>query len=316
MSVLIKQQLVTSRAATSSGRNNKRFITIHETGNPNKGADAQAHANLQSRGNSREASWHYQVDDKVVIQSFPHDVRCWHTRSSKGNSGSIGIEICVNSDGDFKKAVANAAELVKKIMKDEGIPLSNVVQHNYWSGKNCPTNLRNGAKGIGWSQFKSMVQKSSGSVSSGGSVAQMQTPPDYPFHLKQGDVGALVRFYQDKLNRAGYPLVLDGSFGPAMNGAVRKFQGDNGLVVDGYLGPATQNKLEEVLSKKSSNKGVEDAMAEKLPKTQQVDMEKLLKKAYDDGVLLENHSGKAKNMSRGEAVDLLISFVSRDYVNE
>jgi len=36
----------------------------------------------------------------------------------------------------------NAAELVAKLMKDEGIPISNVVQHNYFSGKNCPRNMQ------------------------------------------------------------------------------------------------------------------------------------------------------------------------------
>ena len=42
------------------------------------GADAQVHANLQSRGNPRKASWHYQIDDKQVIQSFLDTTRCWH----------------------------------------------------------------------------------------------------------------------------------------------------------------------------------------------------------------------------------------------
>lgn len=156
--VKTKQQLVSSRAKTSQGTNKRKYITIHETANTSKGADAQAHANLQTRGFA--ASWHWQVDDKQAIQSYPHDVRCWHAGdgAGDGNFNSIGIEICVNSDGDFKQAVKNAAKLVKKIMADEGISLSNVVQHNKWSGKNCPTNLRNGSKGIDWSEFIALVE--------------------------------------------------------------------------------------------------------------------------------------------------------------
>src|SRR5699024_12408217 len=80
---------------------------------------------------------------------------------------AIGIEICVNSDGNFYKAVQNAAELTKRIVKQEGIPLGSVVQHNHWSGKNCPTNLRNGNKGVSWSDFKRMVSGSKGKVSKG-----------------------------------------------------------------------------------------------------------------------------------------------------
>src|SRR5699024_3294593 len=94
-----------------------------------------------------------------------------------GNYNSIGIEICVNSDGDFTKAVKNAAQLVKKIMKQEGIPLSNVVQHNHWSGKNCPARLRSGSHGITWNQFKNMISSSGGTVKpSKPSKPQTSTP--------------------------------------------------------------------------------------------------------------------------------------------
>ena len=60
----IKQQLVPNRLANrviSKGTNGRKWITIHDTGNLGRGADAQVHANLQSRGNTRKASWHYQV---------------------------------------------------------------------------------------------------------------------------------------------------------------------------------------------------------------------------------------------------------------
>src|SRR6185312_11614150 len=163
--VQIIQRLVSSSiiATKSYGHKNKRtHITIHETGNVRAGANAEMHARLQSTGNSREASWHYQVDEKQIIQSFPHTVSCWHGGDGKlgtGNLHSIAIEICVNSDGDFKKAVQNAAELVRHIMKLEKIPIQNVVQHNLWSGKNCPTYLRNGSKGINWADFIRLVKE-------------------------------------------------------------------------------------------------------------------------------------------------------------
>ena len=153
----IKQQLVSSRAKTYGGENGRKYITVHETANTSKGANAQAHANLQSRGFS--SSWHWTVDDKEAIQSFPHTAQCWHAGDGRGNGNlnSIGIEICVNSDGDFSKAVENAATLVRKIMQEENIPLENVVQHNHWSGKNCPRYLRSGEKGISWNDFISSV---------------------------------------------------------------------------------------------------------------------------------------------------------------
>ena len=54
-----------------------KYITIHETDNPNPGADAEAHARLQERGNDRSASWHLQIDDHEAIQSIPFNEVAW-----------------------------------------------------------------------------------------------------------------------------------------------------------------------------------------------------------------------------------------------
>lgn len=156
--VKITKNIVNRTDRVYGYNNKKKYITIHETANTSKGADAATHGRLQQNGFS--ASWHYTVDDKQAVQSFPHSAQCWHAGDGKGNGNlnSIGIEICVNSDGDFKKAVKNAAELVKKIMKDENISLGNVVQHHRWSGKNCPANLRSGSKGINWNDFINLIK--------------------------------------------------------------------------------------------------------------------------------------------------------------
>src|SRR5690606_42068939 len=44
-------------------------------------------------------------------------------------------------------------------MSKYNIPTSNVIQHNTASGKNCPANLRNGKKGITWTDFKRMLRE-------------------------------------------------------------------------------------------------------------------------------------------------------------
>src|SRR5690625_1037582 len=158
MSLKIKKQLVSNLRYTYGHGNKKRYITIHETANTSRGANAQAHANLQSRGFS--SSFHWQVDDTQALQSYEHSVRCCHAGDGRRgrNTESVAIGICVNSDGDFRKAVENAAKLARKIMKDEGISIMNVVQHNAWSAKDCPTFLRRGSKGILWSDFLAMVK--------------------------------------------------------------------------------------------------------------------------------------------------------------
>jgi N-acetylmuramoyl-L-alanine amidase len=138
------------------------YITIHETDNTNKGADAEAHARLQSSGNNRNASWHYTVDEHEIWQSIPDDEVAWHAgdgSNGTGNRKSLAIEICVNQDGDFEKAKTNAAWLARYLMDKHKIVIENVVQHHKWSGKNCPRNLRNN----GWNAFINQI-KSVGSV--------------------------------------------------------------------------------------------------------------------------------------------------------
>lgn len=160
--VKIVQQLVPAALAskvTGRGTNKKKWITVHQTGNTGVGAGAQAHANLQSKGNNRAASWHLQVDDVLAIQSFSYDTVCWAAGDGGvGNTDSLHVEMAVNSDGDYLLALKNTAELVKYLMDKFKIPLSNVVQHNKWSGKNCPSHIRRSYKGRNWGDFKNMVQ--------------------------------------------------------------------------------------------------------------------------------------------------------------
>ena len=138
------------------GSNPCKYITIHETGNAAKGADAAAHgAYLDSDAGERDmVSWHYTVDDHAIVQHLPDYETAYHAGDGKagpGNTTSIGIEICVNAGGDFEAAKANAAALVRLLMEEHGIPLDNVVQHNRWNGKDCPKTIR--ATAGAWEAF-------------------------------------------------------------------------------------------------------------------------------------------------------------------
>lgn len=157
-------KIVTSMATNNknhfSGVNPCDWITVHETGNTGVGANAMAHAN-NMRNNNPAETFHYAVDSKHAVHMMPDNIPCWHAGDGQGNGNmkSIGIETCVNSDGDYKKAVQNCAELVAILMKRHNIPISRVVQHNYWSGKNCPSGMRSGRDGMTWSKFISLVKE-------------------------------------------------------------------------------------------------------------------------------------------------------------
>ena len=65
--------------------------------------------------------------------------------------------------------------------------------------------------------------------------------------LEKGMKGDDIRTLQELLNKAGVSIGVDGSFGNQTHGAVKKFQTENGLAVDGIVGPITSGALTELM---------------------------------------------------------------------
>lgn len=157
----IREMLISVGRFNRPGRANPcRYITIHETGNYAKGANGTAHG-AYLRGdtaNSAPVSWHYTVDDGEIVRHIPDGEDAYHAGDGRGdgNRNSIGIEICVNLDGDFEQALQNAAELVAYLMEKHQITIDKVVQHHRWNGKNCPYTLRTDHR---WEDFLALCQR-------------------------------------------------------------------------------------------------------------------------------------------------------------
>ena len=68
------------------------FLTIHNTDNTSKGADATAHASFVKNtghyvlksGKKNWVSWHFTVDDRRIVQHLPLDELGYH--AGAGNS--------------------------------------------------------------------------------------------------------------------------------------------------------------------------------------------------------------------------------------
>ena len=137
------------------GRNGNKikFIVMHYTAND--GDTAQNNADYFHNTKYLNASAHYFVDEYGIYHSVLDEDTAWHCggviESShhpyKGicmNVNSIGVEICSRKNYNTKhyyfkqKAIDNAIELVKYLMKCYSIPVENVIRHYDVTGKNCP----------------------------------------------------------------------------------------------------------------------------------------------------------------------------------
>ena len=130
-------------------------ITIHETANTSEGADAEAHSDYLST-TSDEVSWHYTVDDHQIYQHLPDNEEAWHSGDREGNHSSIGIELCVNADGNFDQTMENAAKLTAFLLKEYDLTIDDVKQHYDFNGKDFPLIIRQEGR---WDEFLGMVQQ-------------------------------------------------------------------------------------------------------------------------------------------------------------
>ena len=135
-----------------------RYIVVHTTGNTRKGADAQAHFTYWNSGNVGQSA-DFVVDDTGVLQINDYTkYYTWHCGDGKGkygitNGNSIGVEICVNQDGDFEKALDHAVVFIRKLKAETGI--ENVVRHYDASRKLCPAPLSDND----WEKWKELKRR-------------------------------------------------------------------------------------------------------------------------------------------------------------
>ena len=71
-----------------------------------------------------------------------------------GGINGIGIEMCVVPNEDYSITVRNTAKLAAKLLIKNNLGLDRIVQHNHFSGKDCPIAIR---QGKWWNEFKELI---------------------------------------------------------------------------------------------------------------------------------------------------------------
>ncbi len=171
------------------------------------------------------------------------------------NQKAISVEMCVEKNGTIHdETVQNAAELVADLCKRFKLSTGKIVRHYDVTNKNCPapwvsdsSKLAAFCKKVDGLLGNKTVSNSTASSSQGSSSSSL---------LKKGDKGTEVKELQNNLLKLGYKLAkycADSHFGDETVAAVKAFQKDQGISVDGIVGKDTRAKINAALSKKNSS---------------------------------------------------------------
>lgn len=129
-------------------------IVVHNTANDASAINEIAYMT----NNNNETSFHYAVDDKMIVQGIEENRNAWHASdgNGKGNREGIAIEICYSKSGGdrFIKAEQNAADLIVDILKRYGWSVNKVTKHQDYTNKYCPHRTLD----MGWDRFIKMIE--------------------------------------------------------------------------------------------------------------------------------------------------------------
>jgi N-acetylmuramoyl-L-alanine amidase len=168
--IKIDEMLLTNHNRPKKKLIKLKGIVIHWTANINRGADALANRNYFNN-TARACSAHYIVDDKKIIHCIPDNEVAYHVGASKyaqvglsildnpysPNFFLIGVEMCVNSDGEWQNTYDNAIKLTAFLVKKYKLSVNDVYRHYDITKKACPLML---IKSIAWNKFKSDIETS------------------------------------------------------------------------------------------------------------------------------------------------------------
>ena len=257
MEINIKKMI--SKKNCYIGQNKPAYVVIHETDNWSKGANAKCHAQAMKNGNLA-GTVHYYVDSNDIYQTLDHSDGAWAVGDGKGkygitNRNSINIEICVNPESDYYKAVDKAEQLAAYLLKQYGWGTDRLKRHYDASRKHCPRRIQD--EGL-WPNF---VQKTAAymkngtvSVTAKPSTNKPTTKEAYMFEPKLvelGSEGTSVLLLQEILIARGFKgkngkaLTLSRKADENTIYALKQYQKSrNGvLTVDGVAGENTWKDL-------------------------------------------------------------------------
>lgn len=240
----------------SSPRNRKidRITIHHMAGN----------LSVETCGNvfqSRKASSNYGIgtDGRVGMYVEEKD-RSWASSSSANDNRAVTIEVANNSGSPnwtvSDKALAKLIDLCTDICKRNGIKklnytgdtTGNLTMHKWFVATNCPGPYLESKFPYIASEVNKRLSDNKATENTTNTTNEGVATVNVTLNvLRNGSTGEQVKALQRMLYAMGYKLgsnnPIDGSFGSMTDAAVRAYQKNKGLTVDGIVGQQTWNKL-------------------------------------------------------------------------
>lgn len=216
------------------------------------------------------ASAHFGISQAgEVIQWVPLGSGAWHIVS--GNGRWYGIEHADNANPHNPITEAQAfasAQIVEALSEAANFPLieaNSTGAEGYgchylggasWGGHSCP-DYPTPHTPFARSGQRPGILATAESIR-GGSPVPVPTPTPNPVPseptLQQGDTGDAVKTLQQDMNKvkAAKPdLTVDGDFGAKTKAAVKEFQKEHKITIDGIVGPQTWGVIKAAVTQKA-----------------------------------------------------------------
>lgn len=235
---------------------------------------------------STRASSNYGIDKDGKIGLFVEEKnRSWCTSSSANDNRAITIECASDSTDPYAMHYCVYTSLIKlcaDICKRNGktkllwIPDKNkalhyspksdemlITVHRWFANKSCPGDWLYSRLGSLADQVNKLLGAKTETAKPSTSTATTSTAAKSHSTLRlNSPEHEETKTLQTYLNKFGANLVVDGLFGIKTYLAVREFQKNNDLFVDGIVGPNTWGKLDDLVKNGSSKKTVSELAKE------------------------------------------------------
>ena len=216
----------------------------------------------------RQASCNYGIGrDGRISLVVEEKNRSWCSSSKENDQRAITIEVASDStppyafpDAAYAALIALCVDICKRNGKKKLLWLADKAKtlaynpaademllsvHRWFANKSCPGD---------WMYARMGDLASKVTAALGGENVDVSVPA-VEANLKKGSTGDAVKTMQTMLIACGYSCGssgADGDFGKNTDAAVKAFQKDKGLTVDGIYGPVTKAALEKAYANRST----------------------------------------------------------------